>query len=905
MQHLLRYVLSCFLLTLTTVSHATVTPTDLRCEYLTNPLGIDMAAPRLSWKLTSTQRSQTQSAYRILAASTAALLKAGKPDLWDSGVVKSSETLHVRYAGKPLGSRKRCWWTVRVWDGKGHASTPSPVAWFETALLKPVDWRAKWIGFPGEVPDDKPTGEPASYYRKPFYLTKRVASARAYVCGLGMYEMSLNGMRVGDHRFGCNQTDYDRRTLKKLIYPFDDQTTNRVLYETFDITPLLMPTNNCAGIVLGNGWYNQRERKVEGWMWYGAPRLICQIEILYQDGSKQTVASDSSWECIRGPIGANSIFVGEEYDARKEVPGWDLQGFGAMRSGSPPTAVVMRAPDGPLHAQMSPPDRTFKPIPCVAASSPKPGVRLYDCGQNIAGWARISVSGPKGATLHLRYIEELGEDYGQVDTYTLRGEGTEVWEPRFTWHGFRTVEISGPMEDVHIGEVMAIPVHTDVKAAGTFSCSNPLLNKIQENYVRTQLNNLHMGVPSDCPHRERLGYTGDGEISAASAILNLDMAAFYTKWIQDIRDVQNKKTGYVSHTAPFGGGGGGPAWGSASVVVPFIMDDFYGDFEQLKKSFSSMRKWVDYLATRTDKDGIVVREEPNGWCLGDWATPDKLVVPPELVNTCFYVRDIQLFEEAALKTQTLFDLDPYRRLVRRSGEALNRRFFDAATNRYSVGRQGANLFPLMFGFVPEDKEQAVRDEFVRNIEVDQKKHLDTGILGTELILEGLSDAGRGDLAYDVATQTTHPSWGYAISKGATTIWESWNGDGSHDHPMYGSVSGWFYKRLGGIRLLGPAFKKIGIKQEMPAGLTWAEARYDSVRGRIESRWDRTPDGTRVRVTIPANTTAEVLVPGTDPKKVSESGKPASRAEGVKLIDRTRDSLVYKLGSGTFDFLTRP
>jgi alpha-L-rhamnosidase len=892
-----RLLVAALLILVSTTCSAAIQPADLRCEYLTDPLGIDVTQPRLSWILSSEQRGERQTAYRVLVSGSEEVLKAGRGDLWDTGKVASDETVQIAYAGKPLRSRQRCFWKVQVWDRAGKPAPWSALARWEMGLLQPVDWKAKWIGAPTDKGPDSPDGEPSPYFRRKFNVAKAVKSARAYVCGLGLYELSLNGRKVGDYVLSPNQTDYDVRNMRRLLYPFDDNTTKRTLYVTYDITKQLHHGPNAVGIVLGDGWYNQRARKVEGWMWYGPPKAIAQVEVTYTDGTRQVVGTGGDWKFSTGPILQNSIFVGEVYDARRELGAWDRPGYDDRKWTA---ARVVSAPAGPLRAQMGPPDRVIQTISPVTVNRDKQELRVLDFGENITGWVRIRVVGSAGTMVTMRYREELGEDYGQVDTYTLKGDGVEIYEPRFTWHGFRTVEVTGLSIQTQLLEAQARVVHTDVKPAGTFKCSNDLLNRIQANFVRTQMNNMHMGVPSDCPHRERLGYTGDGQIAAEAALYNLDMPAFYTKWIADVRDAQNKKTGFVPHTAPFGGGGGGPAWGSAAAIMPWNMYLYYGDKRMLNEYHASMKRWVEYLETRTDGDHIVVREEPGGWCLGDWATPTKVEVPPELVNSCYYARVANMVADTSAALSNFTESDRYRELARDIAANVHRKFFNPITNQYSIGRQGANLFPLGFGLVPVSARDTVFENVVRNVEKNGG-HLDTGILGTPLLLDVLTTGGRADLAYGMVSKTTHPSWGYAVSKGATTIWESWNGDGSHSHPMYGSVSAWFYQRLAGIMPdpSGPGFKKIIIRPEPVGDLTRAEAEYHSVRGRILSRWLRDDKRFRLTLVIPPGTTATLYLPGSDPAAVTEFNTPVSAIKEVKFLRSEGGRLVYAVESGTY------
>ncbi|MCX6621864.1 MAG: family 78 glycoside hydrolase catalytic domain, partial [Acidobacteria bacterium] len=479
----------------------------------------------------------------------------------------------------------------------------------------------------------------------------------------------MNGKKVGDHVLSPGQTDYDKRRIRRLLYPFDDQTAKRVLYVTHDVTAHLSAGENVVGVVLGNGWYNQRDRVEEGWLWYGPPRLILVLE---GDGGELLAATGTDWRVTTtGPILRNGIFTGESYDARLEMPGWDSPGFDASAW---PRALAVEPPAGKLVAQVHEPDRvvaTLRPVSTAA--------NTFDVGRGVSGWARLRVRGARGRKLTLRFREEQGSDYGQTDSYVLKGEGLETWEPRFTWHAFRHVDVLGAVEPPDL-EIRV--VHNDVARAGRFECSNPLFNQLHETYVRTQLANMHGGVISDCPHRERRGYTGDGQVAAQAAIYALHMARFYTKWTDDIADARNHVTGFVPHTAPFEGGGGGPPWGSAMVLLPWYLYLYYGDRLVLARHYEAMKAWVQYLGTRTDSGGVVVKEEPGGWFLGDWLPPDKIHIPAEFVCTCFYAHCADLVARIAAVLGRAGDASAFAATRARAAPALHTRFFDPARNQY-------------------------------------------------------------------------------------------------------------------------------------------------------------------------------------------------------------------------------
>lgn len=885
-------------------------PINLRCEYLRNPLGIDVTKPNLSWNFQTQKRNQHQSAYRIIAAGSLEKIHQNIGDLWDSGKVNSDQSIHIPYSGKKLESRMQVFWKVRVWDQNNQPSDWSQIAKWEMGLLEPSDWQAKWIGESEDKnPDSQQTG-PAPYFRKDFEIKKDVKSTRAYVCGLGYYELYVND-KVGDYVLAPIPTNYDRRNLRHLLYHYDDQSTTRVLYNIFDVTKHLSKGENVVGMILGNGWYNQRDRTVEGWMWYDTPRLIIQIEIDYKDGTREIVISDESWKVSTGPITYNGIFTGEFYNAGLEMDGWSRRHFD---DSTWKKAQPVRAPTGRLEAQLAPPDNIVKTLRPVSVSNRSENVYIFDIGQMISGWVRLKIKGTRGTKVILRYIEEMGNDYGQKDVYILKGEGVEIFEPRFTWHAFRHVEVSGVTGSLTLDDLEGRAVNTAVDTVGHFECSNELFNKIYRNYIWTQLGNFHGSFSSDCPHRERLGYTGDGQLLVESSILNFDMAQFYRKWLNDIDDARNKVTGYVPHTAPFGGGGGGPAWGSAYVIGPWFFYQYYGDTKILQKHYSGMKHWIEYLSTRTDKDGIVVKEEPHGWCLGDWAAPGKVEIPPPLVNTCYYYYLAHIMSNVANILDKAEDSVYFSDLANKIRIAVNKKFFDKENNKYWTSRQGADVFPLAFGMVPKNHISDVLESMIDNI-LKNNGHFDTGILATPLMLEVLTKYGREDIAFTLMNQRDYPGFGdYIIGKGATTLWENWDGKGSHSHPMYGSVIRWFFKALAGINPdpQAPGFKHTIIKPTICGDLTHARAEYNSIYGKISSEWKLKNENLYLNVEIPPNTTATVFVPATDIKHVTEIGEKTKDKKSALFVKMKKSAAVFEIGSGKYKFvshrvrdLTRP
>lgn len=858
---------------------------DLKCEYLVDPCGIDVQFPRLSWELLLTQRGQKQSACQVLVASSEKLLKAGVGDLWDSGRMDTDRSVHLPYRGRELEAREKVFWKVRIWDHKGVPSDWSRTASWEMGL-NPTDWEAVWIGL-NQYKELKPEGMfPAIYFRKSAEIPGKILKARAYICGLGYYELSINGVKVGDHVLSPNHTNYDRRQSPS---DFDEKgvskMSTRVLYEIWDITSFLNEGGNSFEVCLGNGWYFQDEREENFPYSYDTPRFIAQFELEFADGSRKRILSDESWEASFGPILHNGVYSGEVYDARLENHEKLLK------------AIPVRAPEGRLRAQMSPPDRIVRTIKPLSMSKPAEGIYRYDLGEMISGWARLQISGPRGTVITMNFIEEAGSGYGQTDSYILKGEGDEIWEPRFTWHAFRTIDVISPLP-LHLDNLTGVVVNTDVEAAGTFQCSNELFNTIQVNFQRTQLGNMHGGVPSDCPHRERRGYTGDGQIAAQAAIYTFDMASFYTKWMHDLSDAQNPETGYVPNTVPFQSGGGGTAWGSAYVIIPWYMYLYYGDEQILKQHYSGMKLWITYLSNLCDESGILIEKK-----LGEWVPPAATEIPPSLVSTAYFYHNLKLMSNIASVLEKQEDSRNFQELAKGIKEAFNREYYRENSSSYSIGRQGANVFALGFDLVPEHRKKEVFESLVRHIESTTDEHFDTGMMGTPLALDVLTRFGRMDLAYSMMNQHDYPSFGFAIDQGATAIWETWLGDASHSHPMFGSVCQWFYQALAGINPDpdNPGFRHTIIKPQVLQNLEYAGASYESPYGTIESRWEWDEKDLLLNLGIPANTTATLILPAANPDDVSINGRASASADHASELGY-RDSLAtYRVTSGHYRF----
>jgi alpha-L-rhamnosidase len=895
----------------------------LKCEYRVNPLGLDTPQPRLSWLLESPQRGQRQTAYQVLAASTPDLLAKGKGDLWDSGKVASGESVQVGYGGQPLRPGQRVYWKVRSWDREGQPSGYSPAAWWEMGLLSPADWRAAWITrkraeplSEGQMFED----HPAPLFRKGFLIEKKISRARVYVSGLGYYELRLNGQRVGNQVLDPGWTDY----LK------------RVLYSTYDVTDQLKRGQNALGVMLGNGWFDPLPLRLWGHinprdnLTIGNPRVIVQLVVDFTDGTSQTVVTDESWKVGNGPILRNSVYLGEVYDARKEQPGWDRPGFD---DSGWPQAVSATEPLGSLRAQSAPPIRITRTLKPVKLTEPKPGVWIFDLGQNFAGWARLRVQGPAGTRMRLRYgellypdgtlngmtavcgqIKQGGPNYRydgvgapktawQMEEYILKGQGEEVYTPRFTFHGFRYVEVTGFPGKPTLNTLEGLRLNSDVAPVGSFTCSNERLNRIQQMVLWTELSNL-FSVESDCPHREKFGYGGDIVAAGEMAMLNFDMARFYGKAVDDLADAMRPNGGFTE-TAPFvgisdeglGERSGPVGWGTAQPFLLWRLYQYYGDRRLIEENYELTKRWVALLQSRA-KDGIL----DNGISDHESLVPKRRA----LTGTGFYYFNVKLLSNLARALGKNEEAAEAEALAATIKTVFNRKFLQPGTGRYDTATQACQAFALYLGLVPVEEQERALAVLVRDIEDAHAGHLTTGIFGTKFMLHALADSGRADVAFKVVNQKTFPGWGHMLENGATTLWEHWefsDNTFSHNHPMFGSVSEWFYKVPAGINPAPDAvgFDKIIIRPQPVGDLKWVKASYDSVHGKVVSDWGREAGKFTLRVRVPVGVTATVFLPAKDGTPVTEGGKPVERAAGVQSLRTEPGHAVLAVEPGDYEF----
>jgi len=871
---------------------------NLRCEHLDSPMGVEVPAPGLSWQIQSTRRGTRQIACRILAATSPDRLSPETADLWDSGRADSDTSVMVPYKGRNLRSRQRCWWKVIVWDESG-AEIASEPAWWEMGLLNAGDWKARWMaGKPAEQPGQIP---PAPLFRKTFHLSKPVASARAYVCGLGFHEFYLNGKKAGDAVLHPAFTKYDRRAL----------------YTVHDVTDLISQGANAAGIVTGTGWYNHHVKDV--WDLYAAPwrdepKALAQIEIVFEDGTRKTIASDASWKCSTGPILFDSLRDGEVYDAREEKDGWT--GGGYDDSGWVPVRIA-RPPGGVLRAMLMPPCKVTETIRPASAKEIRPGVWLFDLGRNIAGWARLKVSGPAGTKVVLKYSERLGADGDidnsiiralaeatnfQTDTYILRGNGTEVWEPRFVYHGFQYIQATGLPEGCNPIEVLdGRVVHTAMERTGRFECSDDLLNRIQNAATASMMSNYH-GMPTDCPHREKNGWTGDALLSTEQILFNFDPAASLSKWLDDFSDCQ-RTSGALPGIVPTGGWGynwgAGPAWDSAYLFIPWYLYLYRGDLEILRRHYEGMKRYLSFLDAMAP-DKIVY------FGLGDWCPPgprvDDYPAPAELTNTGWYYADARLVARVAALLGKKSDARKYETLAKQIKSAARKKFIDKKTGRLAGHGQTAIACFLYQGLCEEEETDRFLEMLAEEIEAADR-HIGCGILGTKFTMNELTRLGRADLGLAIAFQRTYPSWGCWLEQGATTLWECWDGQNSRNHHMFSDISAWFYKTLAGIvpDPERPGFKHTIVKPWPVGDIRWAKGEVETPYGNLSSAWKIDNGRFILEVSIPPNSEASVYLPVRDASKVQENGQPAGRVDGMEFQGMIDGRAVYRIGSGDFRF----
>ncbi len=874
--------------------------TGLMTEYAHEPVGIDEPRPRFSWQIVSDRRCETQSAYQVLVADDESDIALDRGTAWDSGKVDSEQSIHVEYSGKDLEATRRYFWKVRVWDSKGQPSEYSSVASFEMGLLDQSQFVASWIGADPMRPhvlDEGALFRPAPFFRRECTLAKPVRRARVYATALGVYELHLNGRRVGADVLSPGWTDYRQR----------------VCYQTYDVTDLLVPDMNAIGAILADGWYSGHVAHVGPCVYGSNPAFYLQMHIEYVDGTLERIVTGDRWKWTYGPILYADLLRGEVYDARLELPGWNEAGYDDSSWHS--ATVADDAFQGRFVAQIAPPIRCVETIAPISVEKKSDTSYLVDLGQNFSGWVRIRVRGSAGSTVVLNHAEVLdasGNIYTenlrsirQVDRYTLRSDREELYEPRFTQHGFRYVEVSCS-EPFSIIDVVGCAVSASLDRTGTFECSNSLINRIYQNILWTQKANF-LTVPTDCPQRdERMGWLGDAQLFAGTASLNMDTARFYTKWMADISEAQSADGAFCSvapvvRDVPYGV----PVWGDAGVIIPYTLYSVYGDTRVIERYYPAMRRWIEYLLARNE--GFVGTD----YGFGDWLSLDRgCETPKNLISTAYFAYVARLLSKMVSAIGLLEDSDRYEELFCKVREAFAREFVSEDGRVFGDTQTGYAL-ALFMDLMPERLRNAAIRHLLRKLE-EREWHLCTGTVGTACILSVLSSAGLDDVAYRIASAETFPSLGYMVKCGATAVWERWDGwteergfqdpaMNSFSHYAFGSIGKWFYESIGGVAAGAPGFRRAIVNPRLGPPIEHASTELKTMYGTVSCSWGRTQSGWEMELSIPANAFATVILPGPETATITESGTQLSDVEEI-MSSRCEDGRIFlDVGSGKYQF----
>ena len=896
----------------TLITFGQVNVQHLRCEQLTNPIGTGILKPRLSWQLTSAERGIKQTHYHILVASSKELLEKNNCDVWNSGKLASSESVLIPFAGKTLLSNKMYYWKVKSFTNKGE-SLWSEINWWQTGLLSQSGWKAKWIGYDNAFPWDSVSQWSrlsARYFRKQFQSAGNIKQATLNIVGLGLYELFVNGKRIGDQVLAPAPTDYRKS----------------VLSNTFDVTAQLNNGENSLAVVLGNGrFFTMRQNyKTHKHNNFGFPKLLLQLDIEYVDGKKKTIISDESWKFTAdGPIRTNNEYDGEEYDATKELTGWNLSGFDDRKWLKP---KLVKAPQGKIVSQMNPPMRIMKIIKPVTIKKLRDSVHILDMGQNFAGWLQLSVSGKRGHKVKMRFSESLqpnGElyvanlrDARVTNIYTLKGDGVETWHPAFVYHGFRYVEISGYPGEPAIDDFEGQLIFDDMQTIGKIETSNPVINNILKNSWWGIASN-YKGMPVDCPQRnERQPWLGDRAQGAFGESFLFNNATLYAKWLDDIEQSQ-RPDGAIPDVAPafWNYYSDNVTWPGTYILVADMLHRQFGDKQSIRKHYASMKKWMQYIRSKYMKGFIVTKDQYGDWCV----PPESLemirsrdstrTTKGELISTAYYYHLLGIMSRFAKIADKGEDVKTFQSLAENIKLAFNRSFFNSKTAGYDNGTITANLLPLYFGMVPEGERQSVFQNIYKKLQKDNM-HISTGVIGTQWLMRALTENEKPGAAFTLASNKTYPSWGYMIENGATTIWELWNGNtanpqmNSQNHIMLlGDLLIWMYENLAGFQASDrvPAFKQITMKPSFGAGLSYVKSSYQSPYGEMVSDWSMKDNELVWNINIPANASAVVYIPAKNIDDITEAGKKITTTSGIKFLKYENNNVVVELGSGKYMF----
>ncbi|SFR66997.1 glycoside hydrolase family 78 protein [Maribacter stanieri] len=883
---------------------------NLVTEYKTNPIGIDVQKPRLSWQLNSDEKNVKQTAYEIRVADSKENLESDKNLIWSTLKVESDQSVNVVYKGPALNSMQRVYWQVRIWDDKDRVSKWSIPAYWEMGILDKALWTASYIAM-NDITTEKKS-HPSQYFRTEFKTEKTINSAKVQITSLGLYELYLNGEKVGNDLFTPGYTSYNKR----------------LQYQTYDVTHMLK-ANNAIGALVGDGWYRGNIGWKGDYAFYGKQlALLVQLHINYTDGTTETILTNEDWKASYGPILESDMYNGEKYDARLEMDGWAKTGFD---DNSWKKVEILKHSKDILVAPQGPPVKAIEEIkPKKLITTPK-GEIVLDLGQNIVGWARMKVKGKKGDQVSLKFAEVLDKDGNfyttnlraakATDIYTLKGDGEEMFEPHFTSHGFRFIQVIGYPGTLSLNDITGIVIHSAISPTGSFVTSDPMINQLQSNIQWGQKDNF-LDIPTDCPQRdERAGWTGDAQVFSMTAAYNFDVASFYTKWLKDLA-LDQHENGSVTNVVPdiLTGGegvsakGGATGWADAAVIIPWTVYQSYGDKRILEEQYDSMKGWVDYMSKRSGNDYLW--NDPKHWHWGDWLAynadkPDYngSVTEKDLIATAYAYYSTTLLHKIADIIGKTEDVEKYESLAKNIKTAFIKEY-TTPNGRLVSHTQTAYAMALSFDLIPKNLIEKSAAYYAADIE--KFGHLTTGFLGTPLLCTTLSKIGRDDLAFMLLFRKEFPSWLYPITMGATTIWERWDtqkpdgtiieGMNSFNHYSYGAIGEWLYTHVGGLRIdpENPGYKHIIFDPHPGGGLTSANTEFLSLYGKIKSNWKIIDRTFQYEVTVPPNTTATVTLPNAKADEVLLNDAKLKN-EFHKIMKQTDDGVQLKLGSGTYKF----
>ena len=895
-----KLVLTSLVLVLVVSVSAQLQVSSLTADYKTDPLGIDNPAPKLSWIIQSDQNNIMQASYEIRAAQVPADLAKAKKQIWNSGKVASSQSVHIKYDGQALKSYQRVYWQVRVVDNHGEKSKWSDPAFFETGILEDAAWEANWITPTWE--EDVSKSNPSPYLRKEFTLGKTIKNARLYISAQGLYQVEINGERVGEQEFTPGWTSYN----------------TRLQYQIYDITAQLVQKQNAIGIVLGDGWFRGNLPRKRNF--YGTElATIAQIMVEYSDGTSEVITTNESWKAATGPILESDIYNGEVYDANKELNGWSKISYDDSNWKATKiletSKMILIAPEGP-------PVKVVNKLEPLSIKKTDEGW-LVDMGQNMVGWIQIKASGNNGDVLTLKHAEVLDKEGNMyydnlraakcTNTYTLKGGTEETFEPHFTFQGFRYVMVEGYPGELTADDIRGMVIHSDMKPSGTFTCSDSLINQLQHNIVWGLKGNF-LDVPTDCPQRdERLGWTGDAQVFGPTACFNVDAATFYTKWLRDLAADQDED-GSIPHVIPnVLGHGGATGWADAGIMIPWAVYLDYGDVSVLENQYESMKQWIAYMKQRAGED-LIWDGDPH---FGDWLSfastrSDYMgaYTHKDLIATAYYSYSSSIIARVANILGHEQDEAYYSELSEKVRLAFNEEFV-TPNGRLVAHTQTAYTLALAFDLL--DEKTAEKAAAYLAGDVEQFGHITTGFLGTPLISLTLTDIGRNDLAYQLLNRKEYPSWLYPVTMGATTIWERWDGQkpdstfqnpgmNSFNHYAYGAIGKRMYQVVAGIGIdeKNPGYKHIIINPRPGGGLTSAKATHKSLYGEIASGWELEGEKLTMKVEIPANTTASIHIPGDLSGVEINSSSLTDSGLDYKTVD---GETVLSAGSGSYVIVT--